>query len=162
MLDTAHPLVLEINAHRLKTLAADSGNRVDIGTPPTGVLRHWREAGFDAIWVMGIWERGEAGRHASLTEPEFREEFNTCLPDWTEADVAGSPFAIRSYTVDPEFGGDSALGSLRRRLKEQGIGLMLDFVPNHTALDHPWVSQHPEYYVQGNEALLEVSIQAYR
>ncbi len=41
---------------------------------------------------------------------------------------------------------------LRARLKERGLRLMLDFVPNHTAPDHPWVNQHPEYYVQGSEA----------
>jgi hypothetical protein len=28
---------------------------------------------------------------------------------------------------------------------------MLDFVPNHTALDHPWVRAHPEFYVEGDE-----------
>ena len=27
--------------------------------------------------------------------------------------------------------------------------LMLDFVPNHTALDHPWVADHPECYIEG-------------
>src|SRR5262249_19769450 len=32
---------------------------------------------------------------------------------------------------------------------------MLDFVPNHTALDHPWVERHPEYYIRGTEADLE-------
>ena len=26
---------------------------------------------------------------------------------------------------------------------------MLDFVPNHVAIDHPWVAQHPEYLIQG-------------
>ncbi len=31
---------------------------------------------------------------------------------------------------------------------------MLDFVPNHTALDHPWVSRHPDFYVQGDEQAL--------
>ncbi len=41
---------------------------------------------------------------------------------------------------------------LRARLKERGLRLMLDFVPNHAAPDHPWVNQHPEYYVQGSEA----------
>ena len=38
---------------------------------------------------------------------------------------------------------------------------MLDFVPNHTAIDHPWVSIHPEYYVQGSEALLAGAPQNY-
>jgi glycosidase len=28
---------------------------------------------------------------------------------------------------------------------------MLDFVPNHTAMDHPWVEDHPEFYIPGSE-----------
>ena len=37
------------------------------------------------------------------------------------------------------------------RLKKRGIKLLLDFVPNHTAMDHPWISEHPEYYIGGND-----------
>ncbi len=42
----------------------------------------------------------------------------------------------------------------RARLAARGLRLMLDFVPNHTALDHPWVRTHPDFYVQGNEQVL--------
>ena len=38
---------------------------------------------------------------------------------------------------------------------------MLDFVPNHTALDHPWVEDHPEYYVTGTELDLARAPQNY-
>jgi glycosidase len=37
-------------------------------------------------------------------------------------------------------------------LRKRGLRLMLDFVPNHTGIDHPWVTEHPEYYMQGTEA----------
>jgi glycosidase len=33
--------------------------------------------------------------------------------------------------------------------------LLLDFEPNHTALDHEWVKQHPEYYIHGTETQLK-------
>jgi glycosidase len=49
-------------------------------------------------------------------------------------------------------GGDAALGRLRERLRERGLQLMLDFVPNHTGLDHPWVEDHSEYYISGTES----------
>ncbi len=39
---------------------------------------------------------------------------------------------------------------------------MLDFVPNHTALDHPWVDEHPHYYVHGTLADLEREPQNYK
>jgi hypothetical protein len=39
----------------------------------------------------------------------------------------------------------------RAELKKRGMALFLDFVGNHTALDHPWTQEHPEFYVQGSE-----------
>jgi len=36
---------------------------------------------------------------------------------------------------------------------------MLDFVPNHTAPDHPWVKTHPDYYIEGNEQALAAAPQ---
>jgi len=40
---------------------------------------------------------------------------------------------------------------LRERLRERNLRLMLDLVPNHTGLDHPWVEDHPDYYIHGTE-----------
>ena len=42
----------------------------------------------------------------------------------------------------------------REKQARRDIELMLDFVPNHTAPDHPWVRTHPDYYVQGSEKAL--------
>ena len=53
--------------------------------------------------------------------------------------------------MHPDLGGNAALARLRQRLQQRGLKLMLDFVPNHMAPDHPWVDEHPEYYVQGTE-----------
>ena len=74
------------------------------------------------------------------------------MPDLREDDIAGSGFAIAGYTVPENLGGDAALARLRERLRKRGLRLMLDFVPNHTGLDHPWVEEHPDYYVRGTEA----------
>ena len=68
-----------------------------------------------------------------------------------EEDIVGSGFAITGYTVHPSLGGDPALARLRDRLRTRGLRLMFDFVPNHTALDHPWVEAHPEYSVAETE-----------
>src|SRR4029077_7956128 len=66
----------------------------------------------------------------------------------------GSCFAITNYKVHSDFGGEVALEGLRNRLHERGMRLLLDFVPNHTALDHGWVQEHPEFYVQGTDEQL--------
>ena len=49
-----------------------------------------------------------------------------------------------------KLGGDAALARLRARLRQRGLRLMLDFVPNHMAPDHPWIDEHPDYFVHGS------------
>jgi hypothetical protein len=112
------------------------------------------ERGFDWVWLLGVWQTGPAGRAVSRGDPQWRQEFAATLPDLSETDITGSPFAIQAYTVHADFGGAEALARLRDRLRPRGLNLLLDFVPNHTAPDHPWVRQHPEYYIAGDEGLL--------
>ena len=97
----------------------------------------------------------------SRANHEWRREFEDTLPDLREEDIAGSGFAITGYTVHPGLGGDAALARLRERLRKRGLRLMLDFVPNHMALDHPWVASRPEYFVAGTEADLQREPQNY-
>lgn len=108
--------------------------------------------GFDWVWLLGVWQTGEKGREAALAEPALVEEYRRALPDYSERDVCGSCFSVAGYTVDRAFGGDAALARMRERLHRRGLRLMVDLVPNHTALDHAWVREHPEYYVHGTEA----------
>lgn len=106
---------------------------------------------FDWIWLLGIWQTGPIGRALSRERADWRREFEAELADLTVDDIVGSPFAVRSYTVHDDYGGEPALARFRKRLSDRGVKLMLDFVPNHTALDHPWVADRPEFYIQGTE-----------
>ena len=83
------------------------------------------------------------------------ESFRRALPDFVAADVVGSPYCIRDYTVAAELGGPEGLASARRELERRGLKLILDFVPNHVAPDHAWTSANPEYFVCGSEQDLE-------
>ena len=107
--------------------------------------------GVDWVWLLSVWRTGPAGQRVSRENAEWRREFEETLPDLRPEDIAGSGFAITGYTVHPPLGGDDALARLRARLRTRGLRLMLDFVPNHVALDHPWVAGHPEYLVAGTE-----------
>src|SRR5690242_9985664 len=89
-------------------------------------------------------------------ELHFRKHFQISVRKTLEVG-----FAIAGYTVHQELGGDAASRRLRERLQQGGLRLMLDFVANHTALDHPWVQEHPEYYVHGTELDLEREPQNY-
>ena len=94
--------------------------------------------GFDWVWFLGVWQTGPVGRQISLNNPEWQREYRRLLPDFEEAAVCGSCFAIQSYTVHTDFGGNDALARLRTRVHARGMRLLLDFVPNHMAPDHPW------------------------
>jgi hypothetical protein len=122
---------------------------------PDAELDRIAEQGFDWVWFLGVWSTGEAGRQVSRSNPEWRREFQTLLPDLAERDICGSCFAVTAYVVHPALGGNAALERLRNRLHTRGLRLMLDFVPNHMALDHPWVWDRPELFVQGTRALLD-------
>ncbi len=98
-----------------------------------------------------MWRTGAASRAVSRSNPAWQAEFRTALPDLTQDDICGSGFAISAYEVDEALGGKAALAAFRARLAARGLRLMLDFVPNHTALDHPWTKTHPDFYVEGSE-----------
>jgi hypothetical protein len=91
-----------------------------------------------------------AANHAQ--QSRRRREFQETLPDLTDEDIPGSGFAITGYTVHRDLGGDAALARLRERLKKRGLQLMLDFVPNHMGLGHPWIESHPEHFIRRTEA----------
>ncbi|HVN13099.1 MAG TPA: alpha-amylase family glycosyl hydrolase [Kineosporiaceae bacterium] len=109
-------------------------------------------AGVDAVWLMGVWERSPAGLAVALANPSLMSSFRAALPDLTPDDVVGSPYCIRRYVVDERLGGPAALAIAREQLRQRGARLVLDFVPNHVAPDHPWVLEHPERFVRGTAA----------
>ena len=84
----------------------------------------------------------QPGRHrdrARATRTSSRA-FGRALPDYRPEDVVGSPYCIRDYVVDGRLGGPDGLAAARAALAERGLGLILDFVPNHVAPDHPWTA----------------------
>ena len=109
----------------------------------------------DAVWLMGVWERSPAGIRIGMQDLGLLADFRRALPDFSEEDNVGSPYSVRRYVVDEHLGGPRGLAVARQKLGDRGILLILDFVPNHVATDHPWVTGHPEYFIQGTEQDLE-------
>jgi uncharacterized protein with PQ loop repeat len=152
MTTPAHPSLYQVNTRVwLTELSRGLGRPATLDDIPDTELDRIGEMGFDWVWLLNVWQTGPAGRAISRSNAEWRTEFAHTLPDLKEEDIAGSGFAISGYTVHPALGGDAALARLRERLRHRGLRLMLDFVPNHTALDHPWVESHSEYYVAGTD-----------
>lgn len=152
MTDRTYQSLYQVNTRvYLTELSKTLGRPATLDDLPDSDLDLWSELGFDWIWMLSVWRTGPTGERISRSNPEWRREFEETLPDLSEEDIGGSGFAITGYTVDDRLGGDEALARLRDRLRSRGLKLMLDFVPNHTALDHPWVEDHPEYYISGME-----------
>jgi hypothetical protein len=157
-----YPLLYQINTRVwLTELSRTLGRQATLDDVPDAALDSLAEMGFDWVWLLSVWQTGLAGQRVSRSNPEWLEEFQDTLPDLRDDDIAGSGFAITGYTVHENLGGDAALARLRERLRKRKLKLLLDFVPNHTGLDHPWVEDHPEYYVGGSEDNLQRTPQNY-
>ncbi len=155
MLHPRYPSLFQVNTRVfLSEIAAELGRPATLDDIPERALESWTQGGFDLIWFLGIWQTGAAGRQVSASNQEWLAEYRQVLPDLRPSDICGSCFAIQDYRAHHEFGGSEALDRLRRRLHNHGLRLILDFVPNHTAPDHLWVSEHPEYYLAASEQRL--------
>ena len=89
-------------------------------------LPRLRRLGVDILWLMPVQPIGKKNRKGSL----------------------GSYYAIADYrAINPEFGTASDFRSFVNAAHRQGMKVILDWVPNHSAFDHPWITQHKDYYV---------------
>lgn len=92
-------------------------------------LGELRRLGIDIIWLMPIYPRGVAGRIGTL----------------------GSPYAPRDFkAVNQDHGSLQNLKDFVSAAHALDMSVWLDWVPNHTAIDHTWVSTHPDYYERVN------------
>jgi hypothetical protein len=160
--DVNYPLLYQVNTRVCLTkLSRKLGRKATLDDIPDAELDRIAKWGFDWVWFLSVWQTGAAAQQVSRGNPEWRKEFRETLSDLREADIAGSGFAITAYTVHQNLGGDDALARLRQRLRKRGLRLLLDFVPNHMALDHRWVTEHPDYFVPGTERDLALAPQNY-
>jgi hypothetical protein len=149
--DTGHPTIYEVNARvLLNEVSRLEGKKITFASLPDRVLDDWKQWGFDAVWLMGVWTTGDVSRGIARTHEGLQNEYQKVLPEYTPEEVQGSPYSVVDYAVPKSYGGDEGLRLLRERLAGRGMSLILDFVSNHTARDHPWVDSHPEYYIGGD------------
>lgn len=100
------------------------------GTIPaaTDQLLRLKQLGVSIVWVMPVQPIGEKERKGPL----------------------GSYYSIRDYqAVNPAFGTMADFQAFVRRAHHLGMKVILDWVANHTAWDHPWAIEHPEWFQRG-------------
>ena len=105
---------------------------------PDEELNFLAESGFNALWLIGVWERSPAS--ARIKQICGNQE------------AAASAYSLMDYEIAGEIGGWDALEDLRRRAGARGIRLAADMVPNHTGIDSKWVMERPDLFMQTRES----------
>lgn len=115
----AQEVFYEVNLRAI----SDAGNLSGAATRLPAI----RKLGATVVWLMPIYPVGQVRSAGGL----------------------GSPYSVADYTrVNPELGSLADLQIFVKRAHEIGLTVILDWVPNHTAWDHPWLTQHKEWYRQ--------------
>jgi hypothetical protein len=148
----SRPTVYELNtAVWLQRLGRDDGRPLKLDRVPASEWDALAALPVDAVWLMGVWKRSPAGIEIARQNPQVDRGNRAALPDLEPEDVIGSPYCVRDYVVDARFGGPKALATAREALAQRGLALILDFVPNHVAPDHPWTTTKPGCLLGGSE-----------
>jgi len=151
-----HGFIYEANTRLLLARLRTHDPGLTLGTLSPGEFEQWARAGYGLVWLMGVWARSDGARREALAHPDLQAAYSGVLGQWTADDVAGSPYAIADYSVDPALGTDQDLRRVRAVAHSAGLGLIVDFVPNHVALDHPWTRAHPDWFVTGTSEDVDV------
>jgi glycosidase len=110
-------------------------------------LPRLKKMGVDILWLMPIHPISMKNRKAKgdLNVEDIESEAE-------RKNYLGSPYSVANYTeVNPEFGTMEDFESLVSKTHELGMKIIIDWVPNHTGWDNPWITEHPEWYTQDEE-----------
>lgn len=105
---------------------------------PDEELDALEKAGFNGLWLIGVWERSPAS--ARIKQINGNPE------------AAASAYSLNDYEIAGELGGWSGLENLRTRAWSRGIRMASDMVPNHTGMDSDWVVNKPDYFIQTKDS----------
>ncbi len=148
-----NPTIYEINTWPwLEGLSQRFKRPIQLSNVPSEVVNELAALHLDAIWLMGVWERSAPGREVALTHTGLQAEYHRAFPDLRPEQVVGSPYAVHRYVVDDRLGGPQGLAAFRAELAQHGMSLILDYVPNHVAIDHPWTQECPQCLIMGQES----------
>jgi hypothetical protein len=144
-----HPRIYEINTWPwLYELTEIHGHKISLENIPTDLLDKDLKK-FDVIWTMGVWERSPKAREVAIQNEGLQKEYRKALRYFNTDDVVGSPYAVYYYHVDSHLGGNEGITSFREDLHQRGIKLILDYVPNHVAIDHLWTLEKSDLFIKG-------------
>lgn len=147
-----NPLLFEINTH---VWIKKFGEKTTLDKVPMDFFNELHARGFEYVWLMGVWQRSQSAIEKYCFEEGLEKEYSAALPDWQKEDVIGSPYSIEDYVLSPELGTEQELISFKEKLNEQGIKLILDFIPNHFSAESSLIKSNPEVFLMGTEEELQ-------
>jgi len=108
-----------------------------------------KKLGVKIIWLMPIFPISETKRKATGgVDSKFASEF----PKEEQSKYLGSYYAVSDFTkINPEFGTIEDFRKLIKTAHENGIYVILDWVPNHTGWDHTWLKTNPDFYTKNDK-----------
>jgi hypothetical protein len=119
------------------------------------------EGSIHGLYVIGVYEPSQEARVDSL---KYLSHYQQVLedPHLSEESIVSSCFALVSDNLNPIIARDyNELGKFAKRLEQKGIEFIVDFIPNHVALDHPWRDIHPEYLLEVDQETYEYKKENY-
>jgi glycosidase len=120
--------------HQLSTWYGREISKLD--AIPDEELDTLASRGFNALWLIGLWERSQASA-------EIKRRCGN-------PEAAASAYSLFDYEIAAELGGWPALERLREKCSWRGLRLAADMVPNHTGIDSAWIRERPELFIQSD------------
>jgi len=144
-----HPKIYEINTWPwLTNLSEIHGHPIKLDAIPVEFVDQELKY-FDAVWLMGVWERSPIGKELAMNHEGLQEEYRRVLRYYNTQDVVGSPYSVYYYHVSSHLGGSDALKKFREELAAGDLFLILDYVPNHVSIDHLWTLEKSDVFIKG-------------
>lgn len=108
-----------------------------------------KKLGVKIIWLMPVFPISETKRKATGGDDS---KFVSELPKEEQSKYLGSYYAVSDFTkINPEFGTIEDFRALVKKAHDNGIYVILDWVPNHTGWDHTWLTTHKDFYTQNEK-----------
>src|SRR5258705_12378541 len=125
-----YPALYQINTRAwLRELGATLGRPATLEDVSDASIDQLAADGFHWVWLLGIWQTGDAGRQVSLNQPEWQAGDRELLPAFPPDDGGGSPLAVCGYVRHRQFGRPPAPERLCKGASGPGARPIPDLVP---------------------------------
>lgn len=127
------PDTRDINIYQVNIRAFSAGSNLP---GVTARLDNIKDLGTNTIYLMPVFPVGADSRSIVASST--------------------SPYSIKDFTsVGSEYGTLADLRALADGAHARGMAVILDWVVNQTSWDHPWITQHPDWYIRNESGVIQ-------